>query len=135
MHTDKIFVYGTLKPVFDNEMSRFLVKNARWLDSGELTGSLYLIEREIDGHQWSYPAFVETGGGKVFGEIFQCMDIVSVLKVLDEYEGYGPPNKPPFEYNREWRLIKTNDGVEHNAWVYIYNWSTVGSQRIHSGVF
>jgi gamma-glutamylcyclotransferase (GGCT)/AIG2-like uncharacterized protein YtfP len=101
-----LFVYGTLKSNFDNEMANFLHHNASLLGEATIGGRLYLLG-------W-YPGLVlDHTAYPVKGEVY-CMNTNSenILKKLDTYEGVDSG-----DYRRVLRPVTIANEVI-NCWIY-----------------
>ena len=120
-----LFVYGTLLQP-GNEYARYLTSHCTLIGPAKFKGTLYDIGQ--------YPgaianAFIDT---YVHGSIFLMDDAASVLRVLDDYEGIGPNDPHPHEYNRQLFDVETDTG-QLNCWVYLYNLPLDGYTQISSG--
>lgn len=71
-----LFVYGTLKK---NKSNHNLLKNAEFIGEAFVFGTLYDLNV-------GFPALVETGNNKVYGEIYKIDD--SLIESLDQFEGF-----------------------------------------------
>jgi gamma-glutamylcyclotransferase (GGCT)/AIG2-like uncharacterized protein YtfP len=52
---------------------------------------------------------------------------------LDAYEGCGPGNTLPHEFERQVVTVLLDSGLAVEAWAYIYTLETIGKARITSG--
>ena len=105
----RIIVYGSLRRKQGNS---HWMTNAQWLGDHQIEGfSLYNL-----GH---YPGVI-AGEGAVYGEVYRID--ASTLAELDALRTKGG------EYKRQ--LIQTPYG---SAWLYVYQRSVAGRQRILSG--
>ena len=118
-----LFVYGTLLQP-GNEFGRYLAKHSRYFKSGKIKGNLYDIG--------AYPGLLINGGASdwVYGDIYEVDN--GTLKLIDDYEGYGPQQAQPNLYIRTLKAVQTARG-ETDAWVYLYNLPVNGLQKIRSG--
>ncbi|AMK24624.1 gamma-glutamylcyclotransferase [Sphingobium sp. TB-6] len=121
-----LFVYGTLRPGFDDPMAEWLGKVARHAGRAVARGRLYRVA--------SYPAFVPGGSDEVSGDLFALADPAASLAVLDDYEECASHFPEPHEYRRE-RLTVRGENGPVEAWTYIYNWEVSALERIESGDF
>lgn len=86
----------------------------------------------------SYPGVVSSKKSKrmVVGEIYIARDkkgIDSILKILDEYEGYDKTSPAECEYVRTKKWVKLNTGVRRLSWLYLYNRSVENKKHIAGG--
>jgi gamma-glutamylcyclotransferase (GGCT)/AIG2-like uncharacterized protein YtfP len=127
---DLLFVYGTLRSQCRNRFARLLAEAATLLGPAQTRGRLYRIA--------NYPGLVlsEAPDEWVKGELFRLQDAASLLPVLDDYEGCGIRDIPPFPFQRV-----IGEALQHDrtlgCWLYVYR-ATAGlseRQRIPSGDF
>ncbi len=122
-----LFVYGTLLDD-SNPYCAFLKENSRFYQEGRFRGALYNIG--------NYPGATIHPACQtfVYGSIFTMDDPKSVLKELDEYEGFGDDFSQPNEFVRELVTIETENGPMP-CWAYLYNLPTEGRPLIPSGKY
>lgn len=86
-----LFVYGTLRNVYDNPMAQLLRQNARLLGHGYVPGRLFNLG-------W-YPGatYEPDSPHRVWGDVFALTN-EDILSQLDEYEGIS--HHPDDEYAR-----------------------------------
>lgn len=120
-----IFVYGTLLDG-TNPYAVFLKENAEFYCEGRFNGELYNIG--------NYPGAIVTDQPEsfVYGSVFKINDEVTVLKELDDYEGFGDAFTEPNEFVRKPVQITTDNGAII-CWTYLYNHPVDAITRIHSG--
>lgn len=125
---DKLFVYGTLRHRVRNRFAELLSRSGQLLGHGTVSGSLYQIE--------DYPGLVrsESAEGRVHGEIYRIGQR-EVWRALDEYEGCGPRDKPPYEFEREDVVVTMDDGTVIPATTYVYHGPIREKSKIASGDF
>jgi gamma-glutamylcyclotransferase (GGCT)/AIG2-like uncharacterized protein YtfP len=70
----------------------------------------------------AYPGAVPSAadGPRVRGEIHRLPDIDDTLRLLDHYEGCGPHDRPPYEFERELVEVALDGGGSVRAWIYWY---------------
>jgi gamma-glutamylcyclotransferase (GGCT)/AIG2-like uncharacterized protein YtfP len=69
----------------------------------------------------------------VHGEVYALDDPSGTLAHLDGYEGCGPNDPEPHEFERvEMEVVSGSSGREF-AWVYVYKGPTADKQEILSG--
>jgi gamma-glutamylcyclotransferase (GGCT)/AIG2-like uncharacterized protein YtfP len=105
--TNKVFVYGTLKP---GGRYHHVAKEA-----GSFTFEKAYLEHFViyDLEPENYPAIVP-GKGVVHGYVFEYEDIDAALVMLDRLEAIH--DDPP-EYTREQTLAQP---MNETIWVYVY---------------
>ncbi|MFA6247900.1 MAG: gamma-glutamylcyclotransferase family protein [Mucilaginibacter sp.] len=122
---DFLFIYGTLLQP-GNPFANYLSRNCTYLSPGKLKGLLYDIGE--------YPGAIVTDNtdGYIYGSIFKLHHTEENLRVIDDYEGYGPEQDLPNLYIRSVAPIETDSGAV-DAWIYLYNLPTNGLPQIASG--
>jgi gamma-glutamylcyclotransferase (GGCT)/AIG2-like uncharacterized protein YtfP len=127
MGSEFLFVYGTLRRGAGTSWSRFLASAATAVGLGRTRGVMF----QLDG----YPGIVESTSDLdwVTGEVFRLDDAPSAWPILDEYEGCGPADPLPHEFERKIVQIKMDDGGRLNAWAYFYCLDTSSRARVLSG--
>jgi gamma-glutamylcyclotransferase (GGCT)/AIG2-like uncharacterized protein YtfP len=123
--TDLLFVYGTLLQP-GNEFADYLNQHCTYITSGKIRGILY------DSGQ--YPGLVIPEGihNLIHGSIFKLRHPEQNLKVIDDYEGFGPGQEQPNLFVRITKPVETNNDIIE-AWVYLYNLSIADLPQITSG--
>ena len=121
-----LFVYGTLRNDARHNVARHLSKGARLIGTGFIQGKLFDLGE--------YPGAVPSSNPreKVYGQIFEILD-ESLFSILDDYEGCGSHDSPPFEFRREQIPIISSNASVRNAWVYFYNWPVGKNPLIRTG--
>ena len=109
-----LFTYGTLQPGCAAAEIRPVVKQLTVVGAGYVGGRLYDLG--------DYPGAVLDGASneRVFGTVFELPDDPSVLRALDEYEGFdaGTPDQSLFLRVLCPATLETGAIVE--AWAYVY---------------
>jgi len=120
-----LFVYGTLLAK-SNPYAAYLQQCCKLIGEGKFRGRLYDIGQ--------YPGAIDDIADDqfVYGSIYLMDDAVKILSAIDEYEGIGPNEPEPHEYNRALTDIETENGVAA-CWVYLYNWPVGGKFQIAGG--
>jgi gamma-glutamylcyclotransferase (GGCT)/AIG2-like uncharacterized protein YtfP len=120
-----LFVYGTLLNA-DNEFAIHLKNNCSFYANGKFKGRLYDIGE--------YPGAIADNqyAGYVYGCIFMMDNVVSALKYLDDYEGFGPEQEQPNLFAREIMSVESEKGII-SCWCYLYNLPVDGLRLIVSG--
>jgi len=120
-----LFVYGTLLNA-DNEYGAYLKAHSTFIAKGYFNGALYNLGE--------YPGalYEPTSKQKVWGDVVLLDSATKVLKVIDEYEGYGPNEEQPNLFVREIIPAVTDAGLV-DCWVYLYNLPVSGLLQIVSG--
>jgi gamma-glutamylcyclotransferase (GGCT)/AIG2-like uncharacterized protein YtfP len=121
-----LFVYGTLRRGAGAMCARFL-SDSTFVGAGRVAGRIF----RLDG----YPGMVACteGSAQVVGEVFRLYDPLLDLPLLDEYEGCGPADPLPHEFERGITPVQMDDGRTLDAWVYLYRLDTSGRAPIPSG--
>jgi len=122
-----LFVYGTLRGAAGTEWSGFLTAKSVFLGSGRTHGVLF----HLDG----YPGMKIRADRDAWvrGEVYLLNDPSSALTLLDAYEGCGPGDPLPHEFERQVVTVLLDSGRAIEAWAYVYSLETQGKARIHSG--
>ncbi|HZY40257.1 MAG TPA: gamma-glutamylcyclotransferase family protein [Mucilaginibacter sp.] len=122
-----LFVYGTLLDE-SNPYGVYLKENSRYHAEGRFKGKLFNIG--------NYPGAVthQAPDAFVFGSVFLINNPETVLKELDDYEGFGDDFAQPNEFVRELATIDTEGGTL-NCWIYLYNYPVGGLPVIESGSY
>ncbi|GAB4405961.1 MAG: gamma-glutamylcyclotransferase [Bacteroidia bacterium] len=126
---ETIFVYGTLlRGAADHLMAAFLKQKSSFVGKGVMPGRMYKVQ--------FFPAVVEddTGGFKVYGEVYRMHDSAAVFTVLDEYEAFLPDDPAQSLFVRKIKPIQTAEGPL-DCWVYLYNQPIGEYVQIRSGDF
>jgi gamma-glutamylcyclotransferase (GGCT)/AIG2-like uncharacterized protein YtfP len=108
---DLLFVYGTLRSVFDNPYAAMLRANAGLIGRAVAPGSIFMIA--------DYPGYRPEPPGEVHGELFRLHNPDAMFRILDDYEG------PEYE-----RVL-----IEGTGWIYQYRGRPDASKLIPSGDF
>ncbi|MES2277706.1 MAG: gamma-glutamylcyclotransferase family protein [Bacteroidota bacterium] len=119
-----LFVYGSLLDGH-NEFGVYLKNNSRAIAQSSFPGLLY--------DMGEYPGAIHKPQitGRVYGQIVQLND-ATILKALDEYEGFGDNEEQPNLFIRVMIPIATKSGTI-GCWVYLYNLPIAGYPQILSG--
>ncbi|SDT09783.1 Uncharacterized conserved protein YtfP, gamma-glutamylcyclotransferase (GGCT)/AIG2-like family [Mucilaginibacter mallensis] len=119
-----LFVYGTLLNA-GNSFATYLTNNCNFYGKGKLKGRLYDIGE--------YPGAVADSNSRsyIYGDIVLIHN-PTVLKQLDDYEGFGDDQQQPNLFIREMMEIETAEG-SIDCWVYLYNLPVEGLVLIESG--
>ncbi|QHV95451.1 gamma-glutamylcyclotransferase family protein [Spirosoma endbachense] len=122
-----LFVYGTLRPTFDNAFSQYLRQRAHYMGDGWFPGQLLDLG--------SYPGAVydRTSSATVRGTVYDIRkNSETVLTYLDYYEGVGSEFESPTEYIRAIVPVRCK-GTLIDCWVYLYNHPSEDKTLIESG--
>lgn len=122
-----LFVYGTLRRVFDHPMHGWLARHARWVGEATFQGNLFSLG--------AYPGAVPSArpADRVKGEVYEVQDAGPLFERLDEYEDFLPDNPAASLYLRQLHDVELVDGRWVRAWVYVFNRPTVGLPWVASG--
>ena len=129
MRDEYLFVYGTLRRDAAGNTHPLLAGAAQFVGEALCRGRLYQIT--------DYPELVASSKPEdlVRGEVYKLDEPPVLLPSLDDYEGCGPQFPRPTEFVRRSRAVWLDNGTILAAWVYLYNRSTDGFQRIEGGDF
>ena len=86
-------------------------------------------------HLGEYPGVVPSGDPArwVHGEVYALDNPSETLSRLDDYEGCGPHDPEPHEFERVEKDVVLESGASDKAWVYIFRGSTAKKREILSG--
>ena len=122
---DLVFFYGTLMTPFNRtarlQIDDYLVFKGR----GTIAAALFDLG--------IYPAAVPDCDSRVCGEIYEMLQPATVLRALDELEGYRATDPETSLYTRTLTPVTTADGESVDAWAYFYNAPLGRAERIASG--
>jgi gamma-glutamylcyclotransferase (GGCT)/AIG2-like uncharacterized protein YtfP len=120
-----LFVYGTLLSE-GNQFAAFLMENSTFYSKGKFSGKLYDVVE--------YPGAISDPGCGYFvhGQVFFMNDPASILRRLDDYEGFGDEQPQSNEFIRELIEVETDD-KPLKCWAYLYNFPVDGLWHIKSG--
>lgn len=127
MNPARLFVYGTLRKDCRESMHHMLAERARFIGYARARGRLY--------HLGDYPGMVSATEPHAWvrGEVYELANPSAVLARLDDYEGCGPHDAKPYEFERARQEIVLESGENDIAWVYLYAGSLAGKDEIRSG--
>jgi gamma-glutamylcyclotransferase (GGCT)/AIG2-like uncharacterized protein YtfP len=81
-----------------------------------------------------YPAAVPASDGQVCGEVYEIAQPASVLRALDELEGYRADEPEASLYTRKLTPVTiAGEAAPVAAWAYFYNAPLGRAERIPSG--
>ena len=120
-----LFVYGTLLDN-GNTYGAYLQQHCTLLQPGKLRGRLY--------DMGEYPGAIPDASSEqyVHGSIYLMDEPEKILKIIDDYEGFGDDQEQPNLFIRILTSIETIDGPVE-CWVYVYNLPVDGLLWIRSG--
>lgn len=124
----RLFVYGTLKR---GHTAADLLRSfgATFVGNARVRGQLVDLG--------TYPGLVPASGegSWVEGELYDLPGPSTSFESLDAYEGCGPADPAPHEFERRTCLVVCEDGVRRNAWAYFYLGGVAGACVIASGAW
>ncbi|MCY7349077.1 MAG: gamma-glutamylcyclotransferase [Cytophagaceae bacterium] len=123
-----LFVYGSLRRVFNHPMHRLLAAESRCIGEATWQGKLFSL--------YAYPGAVTSGNpaDNVRGEVYELFAPEHLLPVLDAYEDFLPGQESRSLYLRQGHPVQMlADSRVVTAWVYVYNQTTQGLSRVASG--
>ena len=121
---ERMFFYGTLRTGFTRRPQIGIDSKLKFVGRGSIQALLFDLGL--------YPAAVP-GDGRVWGEVFETDDPVTVLLRLDAIEGYRPAAPDQSLYTRVQAPVVLEDGRAVDAWVYLYNAPLGQAPQILSG--
>jgi len=128
---ERLFVYGTLRKHADHSMHEVLSRYSTHVSEGRIWAELYDLGE--------YPGVTLPPDCRTFvvGELYELnpATLAQAWRELDEYEGCGPTNPQPHEYERRLVRVMLVDGIETEAWAYVLLALPPGAVRIPSGDF
>jgi pyruvate carboxylase len=119
-----LFVYGTLRTAMNNPLHKIIRGDVEWIGETEVQGELY----DLGNYPGAVPSHDKAS--LITGEVLKIKSEEKVLKILDEYEGLSQTDPGNTEFRRDEVNIKLPAGNEAKAWIYWYNFSTEGKERI-----
>lgn len=123
-----LFVYGSLHSGFKNPAYNYLSRYFELIGSAVTQGALY--------HNDKYPIAVPTSEAfSIKGELYKVKKLEEfewAIAQLDDYEGINVMPGEASLYNRSITEVQTEFGTVA-AWVYWFNGSIEGLERIPSG--
>lgn len=125
-----IFVYGTLRKTVQGNLHPYLKNHAAFIGLASLPGRLFLVA--------NYPGAIPSpnhSDHRICGELYRLLRPRQTLRLLDEYEECSERFPKPHEYQRRAETVKLDDGKTMMAWVYWYQYPTVGLKQLTSGDF
>ena len=123
--SDRVFFYGTLMTGFNRRRRIGIDPDLVFIGRGSIEGTLFDLGL--------FPAAIPSSEGRVWGEVFQMLDVEKVLAGLDDIEGTCPGQE---DFSLDFRTVvpaRLEDGSETTAWVYFYNAPLGQAERIESG--
>ena len=116
MPVDYLFAYGTLRKNYNLKLKDKVADELTYIGQAKVAATLFDIGK--------YPGAIRETNNKneIIGDVFVLNDAIKVFKILDEYEGN--------EFLRKKSVVKLRSGKSINAWIYWYNQSPSGKQRI-----
>ncbi len=121
-----LFVYGTLLSKLGHSMHQVMKQDARLISPATYQGRIYLVS--------GYPGAVPSDDpqDRVTGEVYELDDPDLAFDMLDVYEGCEA-SQP--EFKRAEVTVLLESGEEVAAWIYLFDQSIEGCERIGSGDF
>jgi gamma-glutamylcyclotransferase (GGCT)/AIG2-like uncharacterized protein YtfP len=115
MTEEKIFVYGSLMHNFFN-YELYLIGKVIDTKLGYIIGSLFHLENK------GYPAFIENGHEKIYGEIITIIKDTDTINALDKLENFDGTINQSNEYNRlPIEVTSCINNKTETLDVYVYN--------------
>jgi len=126
---DNLFAYGTLQPGCAPAGVAAQAAKLRPLGAGFVRGVLYDLGR--------YPGAVAdaTSQSRIAGTVMELPEDETILRQLDDYEGFDPQSPETSEFVRERQMVEMSDGRKLECWFYRYNGTSCGTGVITGGVW
>jgi gamma-glutamylcyclotransferase (GGCT)/AIG2-like uncharacterized protein YtfP len=110
-----LFAYGTLRPgIAPPQIAETAVK-LRPVGEGFIYGELI----QLNGYPGAVPD--PESKNRISGTILELPEDESILRQLDEYEGYNPDALDESEFIRVRIAVEMHDGGTLECWIYLYN--------------
>ena len=123
---DHVFFYGTLMSPFNRPGRQRISPKLSFQGRGFIQAALFDLG--------IYPAAIPAeDDSKVWGEVYETLEVAPVLAALDEIEGHRPDEPERSLYTRVIVDATLDDGRVEKVWTYFYNAPLGQAQRIHSG--
>lgn len=122
----RIFVYGTLRKDARGQVLSPLCRDWTFEGYGTVQAALY----DFGAYPGAVPS--PSSSDRVRGEVYGLPDTGQTLHLVDDYEGCGPDDLPPYEFEREIVGVALEDGGTTTAWIYWYRPAPRG-RRLMSG--
>jgi gamma-glutamylcyclotransferase (GGCT)/AIG2-like uncharacterized protein YtfP len=123
---DHVFFYGTLMSPFNRPGRQRISPKLTFKGRGFIQAALFDLG--------IYPAAVPAeDDSRVWGEVYETLELAPVLAALDEIEGHRPNEPERSLYTRVLTDATLDDGRVEKAWTYFYNAPLGQAQRIASG--
>lgn len=110
----------------DNPWGRYLSEQSEIICQARLKGVLY------DAGEYPGAIYLPESDSYIYGSVMALKNPDEALRIMDQYEGFGPEEPQPNEFIRQ-KLVVESDIGQFLCWVYLYNWSIEGLLRIKSG--
>jgi gamma-glutamylcyclotransferase (GGCT)/AIG2-like uncharacterized protein YtfP len=127
MISDYLFVYGTLRRVFNHPMHQVLINYSDYIAPAILQGRLYEVAH--------YPAAILSANShdNVIGELYIIKHSDLLFTALDDYEECSQQFATPHEYARIEHSVSLENGIKQLAWLYCYQGDVSPLKRIITG--
>jgi len=145
--TNRLFLYGTLMSSFRCEARQRVEPALERIGCGVIRAVLYDLgpypaalpapaaishsqsRTHSDARAWQGNA----QENRVRGEVYRMLDPPSVVRELDEFEGYDASRPDSSLFVRVRTTVELVEGGSVDAWVYFYGRPLCGATRIDSG--
>ncbi len=113
--SDYLFVYGTLQPGLAPAKVADLAAKLQPVGKGYVRGMLY----DLGGYPGAMPD--PLANSIIAGTVMELPEDASVLRRLDNYEGFDPRAPETSEYIRVRQTVELDSGRTLECWFYRYN--------------
>jgi len=110
-----LFAYGTLQAAHAPQQIVSLLEKLRFVGAASARGVLYDLG--------DYPGAVldPSSGHKVFGMVYEVLDIANTLPELDRYEEFDPQAPSESLFVRVLQPVELESGQMLPCWIYSFN--------------
>lgn len=129
MNCNYLFIYGTLMKELRSNLFFDFENYLSFIGKAYYYGKLFEIR--------DYPGVIPSSNkkDKVYGEVYEIIDMNFVENHLDEYEGYGLKFAGQEEYIRTMVYVHMKNYSRKRCWIYLYNRPIHHYQRIIDGKY
>jgi gamma-glutamylcyclotransferase (GGCT)/AIG2-like uncharacterized protein YtfP len=127
--SEYLFAYGTLQPARAPAEVAALAAKLRPVGEGFVRGALY----DLGQHPGAVPD--SRAKSRIAGTVMELPEDENFLRLLDDYEGFGPKAAEASEFVRERQMVELSDQRRLECWFYRYNGKPDEARIIASGAW